>query len=227
MVADPRLPWSPGWAVMPGEVLEEALEDREMSQAELARRTGRPMKTISEIVNGKASITPDTAIQLERALGISATFWNGLEARYREALAQERAHRDLESHVSWLANFPIRDMVGLGLLPARESSVATVGELLSFFEVASPSAWEKHWQRPSVSFRVSQSHESSPYAMAAWLRWGEREALKTETSPFDESAFREALATVRPLTRLLALDVAMSRLRTLCASTGVVALVIP
>jgi HTH-type transcriptional regulator/antitoxin HigA len=227
MVADPRSPWSPGWAVVPGEVLEEALEDREMSQAELARRTGRPMKTISEIVNGKASITPDTAIQLERALGISASFWNGLEARYRETLARERAHRDLETHVSWLDHFPIREMVGLGVLPARESNVATVGDLLSFFGVASPSAWERHWQRPSASFRVPQSQQSSTYAMAAWLRWGEKEALKIEANSFDEATFREALQNARPLTRLLALDIAMSRLRTLCAAAGVVVLVIP
>ncbi len=64
-----------------------------MSQSELARRMGRPVKTINEIVNGKAAITPDTALQLELTLGISATFWNNLEAAYREHLARERAPR--------------------------------------------------------------------------------------------------------------------------------------
>jgi len=48
----------------------------------------RPTKTINEIVNGKAAITPDTAIVLELTLGISASFWNQLEINYREHLAQ-------------------------------------------------------------------------------------------------------------------------------------------
>ena len=42
----------------PGETLLEILEDRGMSQAELAERTGRPKKTINEIIKGKAALTP-------------------------------------------------------------------------------------------------------------------------------------------------------------------------
>ncbi len=45
-------------------------------------------KSINAIVNGKAAITPETSIQLELALGISASFWNQLETNYREHLAQ-------------------------------------------------------------------------------------------------------------------------------------------
>ena len=75
--------WQPDWSVPPGDVLLEALEERSMTQAELAGRMGRPLKTINEIVKANAAITPDTAIQLERALGVSAQFWNGLEANYR------------------------------------------------------------------------------------------------------------------------------------------------
>ncbi|PZR78793.1 MAG: addiction module antidote protein, HigA family, partial [Candidatus Aeolococcus gillhamiae] len=77
-MATDQTSWQPDWAVPPGEILAEALVDRGMSQSELARRMDRPVKTINEIINAKAAITPDTAIQLERALGISARLWNGL-----------------------------------------------------------------------------------------------------------------------------------------------------
>jgi addiction module HigA family antidote len=80
--------WNPTWAVSPGEILVEALEERGMSQADLGRRMARPTNAISEIAAGTAAITPETAIQLERALGISAALWLGLESRYREALAR-------------------------------------------------------------------------------------------------------------------------------------------
>jgi len=50
----------------PGETLLDVLEERGMSQAELADRTGRPKKIINEIIKGKLGISPETAIQLER-----------------------------------------------------------------------------------------------------------------------------------------------------------------
>ncbi len=56
----------------PGETLREILSERSISQADLAGRMGRPQKTISEIMNGKASITPETALELELVLSIPA-----------------------------------------------------------------------------------------------------------------------------------------------------------
>lgn len=72
----------------PGETLLEVLEERGLTQAELAERTGRPRKTINEIVRGKAAITPETALQLEKVLGVPASFWNARESKYREFLAK-------------------------------------------------------------------------------------------------------------------------------------------
>ena len=65
----------PDYTVSPGESLLETLETLGMSQTELARRTGRPIKTINEIIQAKAAITPETAIQLERVLGVPASYW--------------------------------------------------------------------------------------------------------------------------------------------------------
>src|SRR2546426_845397 len=85
-----RTQYAPDVVSPPGETLQEILESRGMSQAELAERTGRPKKTINEIVKGKAAITPETAIQLERVLGIPAEFWNNRERQYRESLGCSR-----------------------------------------------------------------------------------------------------------------------------------------
>lgn len=78
----------PDFISKPGETLLETLQHIGMSQTELASRTGRPLKTISEIINGKAAITTDTALQLERVLEIPAHFWNNLEQNYREHLSK-------------------------------------------------------------------------------------------------------------------------------------------
>lgn len=79
----------------PGETLAETLEELGMSQAELAVRMGRPQKTISEIINGKTAITPDTALQLERVLGIGTRFWLKREQHYQAWRARQEEEEEL------------------------------------------------------------------------------------------------------------------------------------
>lgn len=227
MATDPRSPWAPEWSVAPGELLAEALQEREMTQAELARRMGRPLKTISEIANGKASITADTAIQLERALGISASFWNGLETRYREALALERARQALQSEVGWLSNFPVKELVHRKVIPDGLAAADSLAALLSFFGVASPMAWQANWERSSASYRLTTSYASNDFALAAWLRWGEKAAERVKTQGFNAGRFEAALWEARGLSRLSVLGFAFQRLQELASAAGVVVVVIP
>src|SRR5712691_12970914 len=109
-MADRDLEFRPLYAVPPGETLEELLAERQVTQTELANRMGRPLKTINEIIRWKAAITPETAIQLERVLGVSAGFWTNLERQYREDQARLREVEALEEETKWLEHFPIRDL---------------------------------------------------------------------------------------------------------------------
>ena len=69
-----RNEYNPDLLIPPGRSLLELLKSRGMSQVELATRTSRPVKTINEIVKGKAAITPETALQFERVLGVPRAF---------------------------------------------------------------------------------------------------------------------------------------------------------
>jgi HTH-type transcriptional regulator/antitoxin HigA len=75
--------WNPDFAVPPGEYLAEQLDARGWSLTELARRCGKSPKMISAIINNKNPIEPDTALALERVLGVKAEIWNGLESDWR------------------------------------------------------------------------------------------------------------------------------------------------
>jgi addiction module HigA family antidote len=69
--------------VHPGEVLlEEFLVPLGISQNRLAREIGVPPRRINEIVLGKRSVTPDTALRLSRYFGTSSRFWLGLQLDY-------------------------------------------------------------------------------------------------------------------------------------------------
>lgn len=78
--------------IHPGETLAEVLEDREMTQKELAIRTGMSEKHISTVINGQKNISSSFAKKLEHALGIETEFWMNLQASYE----RERAHFFME-----------------------------------------------------------------------------------------------------------------------------------
>jgi HTH-type transcriptional regulator/antitoxin HigA len=76
--------------IHPGETLIEVLEDRNMSQRELAIRTGVTEKHVSTVIHGQKNISPAFAKRLEYALGIEVGFWMNLQANYdREILEYE------------------------------------------------------------------------------------------------------------------------------------------
>ena len=60
-------------------LLEEFLKPLGISQSAFAIRLGVSFPRLNEIVRGKRSVTPDTALRLARVLGMSADFWLGLQ----------------------------------------------------------------------------------------------------------------------------------------------------
>jgi len=77
--------------IHPGEILlEEFLLPYGVSQYELAKTVGVPPRRINEIVHGKRSITPDTALRLARAFDISDRFFLNLQARYDLEVESDR-----------------------------------------------------------------------------------------------------------------------------------------
>src|SRR5690349_11655053 len=90
----------PDVAIPPGEFLAETLASLSLSQAELARRAGRPVQAINEIVRGTKEITPETALQFERVLGVPAHIWTRLDADYRYVKARLEDQARLKNEVS-------------------------------------------------------------------------------------------------------------------------------
>jgi HTH-type transcriptional regulator / antitoxin HigA len=218
--------FKPDYAFHPGETLAETLETLAMSQAELAQRTGRPLKTINEIIQGKAAITADTALQLERATGVPATFWNNAQRNYEAALARQAEAEQIEHGVEWLKNFPVKTLVSLGWLKKAENQIEQMRELLSFFGVAGVAEWESIWSSPQAAFRKSTAFEAQPTSVAAWLREGERRAQRLKTKPFSKDHFNQALVEIRKLTNAEP-ETFEPEMKRLCATCGVALVFVP
>lgn len=216
----------PDFVTPPGDTLLETIEALGISQAELAERTGRPRKTINEIIKGITAITPETALQLEYVTGVPATFWNNRDRIYRESLARQAEQERLKKECEWLQELPVRQLVKLGWVREYKDEVQQLKELLSFFGVATPDAWREGWTRMEVAFRKPRAFDSQVGAVAAWLRKGELEAQKIHCAPFDVEGFRRTLVEMRRLT-VEPPEVFVPNMMKACASSGVAVVFVP
>jgi addiction module HigA family antidote len=130
--------FKPDYSVHPGEILGETLKARSISQSELASRCGISEKHVSQIITGKASVTSETALLFERALGIRASLWINLESSHRLHLARRAEEARFTSFYDWAKEFPLRSLTQRGWIPSTSSKEEKVGALLEFFGVSSP-----------------------------------------------------------------------------------------
>ena len=210
----------PDYAVAPGATLKETIEARGISQAELASRMGMSEKTISQIVNGVAPITYETAERLELVLGIPAHFWNRRELTYRQAIARAEVAARLNQDIAWLDKIPVRVLKDRGFIADVTEKSELVRLSLAFFGVSSVEAWQETWADPIAQYRGKAVQEKKPGFVAAWLRMGEVQAASIAAEPFNAGLFREALQQLRGMTTEAA-RVWSKAMQDLCAKAGV------
>jgi len=86
--------------ITPGEILrEDFMEPLGISINQLSRDLSVPPNRISEIVNGKRSITADTALRLQRYFGIEAQFWLNLQTEYDLRIMKRKIWSDIEQRI--------------------------------------------------------------------------------------------------------------------------------
>jgi addiction module antidote protein, HigA family len=206
----------------------EVIAGINMSQVELAKRMGITTKHVSQLISGKASLSEETALKLEKVLDVRAGFWSGLEGQYRLYLAREQELEALKSKESWLSNFPIKEMVRREIIPVASSNLEFVDIVLRFFGVATPEAWDNKWggEQAPLSYRASKTYAANPYAVAVWLRLGQLAAARQNIPEYNKEKFKSILPELRKLTTTP--DVSFQvKLKDLCALCGVVVLFVP
>lgn len=222
--------FSPDWVSPPGDTIMDLMEERDWSQVELACRLGFSTKHLNQLIKGKAALTDDTALRLERVLGSTANFWLNREAKYRERLARLKVKKRYHNWIGWLDKLPLTDLKKAGIIPDERITKAMkpdlVEHLLSFFGIASPDEWEKHYGGMAASFRRTREKQSDIGAITSWLRMGEKEAESQETPKYNKFKFERALKQIRELTVLPPQEFE-PQLRELCADAGVKLVFVP
>ena len=87
-------------AVHPGRLLKRELSARALSANRLALDIGVPSGRVTDILNGRRSITADTAVRLGRYFGNSARFWLNLQTGYELAVAEAELGERIAAEVA-------------------------------------------------------------------------------------------------------------------------------
>lgn len=210
--------------IPPGEYLEEILDDLGMTKRELAERLSRPAAKLSAMYKGDKAITPDTALQLEKVLGVPAHIWTGLESEYRltlARLAQDKEEERLKDESGLTTAFCYGALAKLGLVKASRVGSVRVRELHRFLGVTSLRSIA-NVPRYGLAFRQASSVKKRPSqeALTAWLRIGEREAQATDCAVFDKARLGDSLTEIRSMPSE-APERFLPRLRTLLYECGI------
>jgi addiction module HigA family antidote len=84
-------------AVHPGEVLKEELDELGVTPTELARQIDVPANRMSQIINGKRSVTGDTALRLGHWFKTDPQFWMNLQAHFELVAARKAVGESIQA----------------------------------------------------------------------------------------------------------------------------------
>lgn len=214
----------------PGTYLREWLEENNMTSKELALRlSGKPEKTISNILTGKSSITPELAEALSFVTGIPGRMWNSLQAKYNSYIASQGSSEALAVQWdNWGALFPYKDMVRRGWIDDLRSDDKgeMVRQLLSFLGISHSSAFERIYGELLPQFRMTKGANHDPYSTAVWLRQGQLLAQRlTLKGKFDINRVPDFLPRLKEA--LISEDQSQGKLEELTAEMGIAFVILP
>lgn len=185
-------------AIPPGETIRENMGLLGMNQVELASRLDITEKHLSNILNGNAPITYETALKLESVIGPSAQFWMNLETNYRLDKARLDRLKEFKSDLETLKEIPYKKMSDLGWVEKTNHKRERVVNCREFFGVGNLSLIKPSF---GVMFRKQKHREKiSNLSVLAWLRKAELEGITREVKTFSKSRLKKLIPTFRELT---------------------------
>ena len=161
---------SPDLVIHPGETISDILEDRNLTQKELAKRAGVSEPFLSDVIHGKKDISKALAMGLEYALGVPSSFWLNLQANYDAellSLQQEESIHEGEREVYGAIHEVVDYLTQFEFIPSDLTQDQTIIHLRKHFKVSSLLGLKE--LAPTGAFRMSGTATVDPDVLGAWL----------------------------------------------------------
>lgn len=210
-----------------GRIIKEYLDERGISQKDLAHRIDVSEKHISNLLNGKTRLTEDMALKLERVMpDISAGYWLNYEAKYQEYLAREKEQEWLERlDLKEIAErFHFKEVFKGAKMTLTEQAI----EMLKMLGVSSFDQYR--FALPNATIEFMQDG-GEPEAVVVWLKLCEDEVEEQNADlsdvPYSKRKLEELLGKLKAIASNPNLDNSLKSCRKLLNSVGVYLVEVP
>ena len=157
--------------IHPGETIADVLEDRGITQAELAARTGVSPAYISSVISGKKNNSTKFAMSLEYALNVPKSFWLNLQANYDAELLElneSQTIKESEKQVCHSLSEVIKYLRKQQLIPVGQKVEETILSLRKRLQISNLENLKE--LVPQGAFRMATKVTVDPYVLGAWIR---------------------------------------------------------
>ena len=187
--------------IHPGETISDILEDRNLTQKELAQRANVSEAFLSDVIHGKKDISKGLAKGLEYALDIPSSFWLNLQANYDAELLEVQEEESIQAeevealkHLKDIIKYLQRNK----MLKEDTSETQQILDLRRHLRVSNLSGLPL--LVPNGAFRMSDASKIDPYVMGAWLCiCKERQSNQTLPATFDDAQKDELIQDIKEI----------------------------
>lgn len=182
----------------PGDYVREEMDERGWNQAELAGILGVSPSTVTDVLKGRRSVTPELARGLEAAFGMDAEYWLRLDAYYRLHTTPEAAP-EVAKRARLHSTFPVREMLARGWLQPSSEPDVIEAQVLQFYGISSLEEPPRlaFAARKGVSGSVDEPDLSQ--IQLAWLYRAYHVARAMPAREYSERKLRDALPRLHSL----------------------------
>lgn len=210
--------------IHPGETIKEILEDKGMTQEELAIRTDYSAKHVSEVISGKKAISSKFANALEYAFGIPTEFWINLQGIYdKEILELEKINNIKQDEFNVLNELKeiTKYCENLKIIDSGKNKSITLLNMRRFLNVNNLNSIP-NLPLQQVAFRGSKKIKVNINILYAWKRICEylTDSVDVEKK-FDRNLLKEKCGEIKS-TMFLEPDDMISKLKRIFLDCGVV-----
>lgn len=202
-----------------GNIIKEYLDEYNISQKDLSKRTGYSEKHISNVLSGNSRLTEEFAIKLEKVLStIPASYWLNYETKYREQLARNKEIYQIESLdlSSIYQKFHFKEVFEGLSMSIQEQAI----EMLKLLQISAFSQFDSAYNELKMDFMEDGGEKE---AIAIWINMC-REEIEVQNSNvvlYKEQVLKDNLSKFK----VIALNGDMSRsiasCRKLCNRLGI------
>ena len=213
-------------AFHPGYYVKEMLEYEGMSQDELAKRLQTSGKNVSDLINGKANLSDEMAMNLSIVFGTSVSMWLNLNQKYIEKKLEIEKLMQVDAECDLIKNIDYKFWEKLGVVATVSKRIDKVRELQKYFRIASLEVLQRRDFLVQYNSTTTEGSDDNIMGANAWVQTAINIGAKKEVQCFNKKGLEKILPELRKMT-LENFEQVYKKLDELLSNNGVALVLLP